>query len=318
MRRVAVLDDYSHIGSTITDWTILPNDIDVTFFTDHVSSTRSLVERLRDFDVIMAMRERTLFPRKIIEQLPKLRLLTTTGMRNAAIDLEAAKDCNVVVCGTDGLLYPTAELTWGLILALARHIPREDTQTRLGKWQVTLGSGLNGMTLGLLGLGRLGAQVARIGQAFQMKVLAWSPNLTAMRASACETEIVTKAALFSKSDVLSIHLVLGNRSRGLVGAQELKTMKPTAYLINTSRGPIIDEAALIQALDNGWIAGAGLDVFDEEPLPLSHPLRNKPNTVITPHMGYVTRETLQIFFDQTIENILAFFDNAPIRTLQPT
>ncbi len=318
MRRVAVLDDYLHIGSTITDWTILPNDIDVTFFTDHVSSTRSLVERLRDFDVIMAMRERTLFPRKIIEQLPKLRLLTTTGMRNAAIDLEAAKDCNVVVCGTDGLLYPTAELTWGLILALARHIPREDTQTRLGKWQVTLGSGLNGMTLGLLGLGRLGAQVARIGQAFQMKVLAWSPNLTAMRASACETEIVTKAALFSKSDVLSIHLVLGNRSRGLVGAQELKTMKPTAYLINTSRGPIIDEAALIQALDNGWIAGAGLDVFDEEPLPLSHPLRNKPNTVITPHMGYVTRETLQIFFDQTIENILAFFDNAPIRTLQPT
>ena len=286
MRRVAVLDDYSRIGRNITDWTILPSDIDVTFFTDHVSSTRPLVERLQDFDVIMAMRERTPFPRAIIEQLPKLRLLTTTGMRNAAIDLEAAKDCNVVVCGTDGLLYPTAELTWGLILALARHIPMEDTQTRLGTWQVTLGSGLNGMTLGLLGLGKLGVQVARIGQAFQMKVLAWSPNLTARRASACETELVTKAALFSRSDVLSIHLVLGNRSRGLVGARELKTMKPSAYLINTSRGPIIDEAALLQALDKGWIAGAGLDVFDEEPLPLSHPLRNKPNTVITPHMGY--------------------------------
>lgn len=317
MRRVAVLDDYSRIGSTITDWTILPKDVQVTFFTDHVSKTGPLVERLRDFDVIMAMRERTPFPRPILEQLPKLQLLTTTGMRNAAIDLEAAKDCNVVVCGTDGLLYPTAELTWGLILALTRHIPVEDAQTRLGKWQVTLGSGLSGMTLGLLGLGRLGAQVARIGQAFQMKVVAWSPNLTATRASACEAELVTRGALFARSDVLSIHLVLSNRSRGLVGAQELKTMKPSAYLINTSRGPIINEEALIQALDHGWIAGAGLDVFDEEPLPLSHPLRDKPNTVITPHMGYVTRETLQIFFDQTIENILAFFDNAPIRTLLP-
>jgi phosphoglycerate dehydrogenase-like enzyme len=261
------------------------------------------------------MRERTPFPRSLLERLPALRLLTTTGMRNAAIDMQAAADRGVVVCGTGGVVYPTAELTWGLILALLRHIPREDQATRAGRWQVSMGIGLQGKVLGVIGLGNLGSQVATVGKAFQMPVLAWSQNLTAERAAQFGATLVSKDELLSQSDIVTIHLVLSPRTRGLLGAQELALMKPTSYLVNTSRGPIVDEQALVAALQKQAIAGAALDVFDEEPLPLDHPLRRLENTVITPHVGYVTVETYRIFFAQTVENIRAFLDGAPVRVI---
>ncbi len=315
MVRVAVLDDYQDVARKMTDWSVLPEDVEVAVFRDHLTDQAAVVERLKDFDIVMAMRERTPFPRTLLEQLPQLRLLTTTGMRNAAIDMQAASDCNVLVCGTGGILYPTAELTWGLILSLLRHIPDEDQATRAGRWQVSMGLGLHGKTLGLMGLGRLGSEVARVGNAFQMDVIAWSQNLTAERAAECGATLVSKDELLARADILSIHLVLSARSRGLIGHQELNRMKPTAYLINTSRGPIVNEAALIAALRDGTIAGAGLDVFDEEPLPLDHPLRRAVNTIITPHIGYVTEETYQVFFDETVENIQAFLQGAPVRVL---
>jgi len=236
-------------------------------------------------------------------------------MRNAAIDLAAASERGVVVCGTEGLPYPTAELTWALILALARHVPKEDRAVRDGSWQTTLGVGLNGRTLGLLGLGRLGAQVARIGLAFGMETLAWSQNLTAERAAEVGARLVARDVLLQRADVLSIHLVLGERTRGLLGARELGLMKRTALLVNTSRGPIVDEAALVHALSTGAIAGAGLDVFDIEPLPVDHPLLGAPNTVITPHLGYVTEDTYRIFYGQALENIQAYLRGAPTRVL---
>lgn len=315
MVRVAVLDDYQDVARKMTDWSALPAEVEVEVFQDHLTDQVAVAERLKDFDIVMAMRERTPFPRALLEQLPRLRLLTTTGMRNAAIDMQAAADCHVLVCGTGGILYPTAELTWGLILSLLRHIPDEDQATRAGRWQVSMGLGLNGKTLGLMGLGRLGSEVARVGNAFQMDVIAWSQNLTAVRAAERGATLVSKDELLVRADILSIHLVLSARSRGLIGHQELNRMKPTAYVINTSRGPIVDEAALIAALRNGTIAGAGLDVFDEEPLPLDHPLRRAENTIITPHIGYVTQETYQVFFDETVENIQAFLKGAPVRVL---
>ena len=315
MVRVAGLDDYQNVARKMTDWSVLPADVEVEVFRDHLTDQAAVAERLKDFDIVVAMRERTPFPRTLLEQLPQLRLLTTTGMRNAAIDMQAAADCNVLVCGTGGILYPTAELTWGLILSLLRHIPDEDQATRAGRWQVSMGLGLHGKTLGLMGLGRLGSEVARVGNAFQMNVIAWSQNLTAERAAECGATLVSKDELLARADILSIHLVLSARSRGLIGHQELNRMKPTAYLINTSRGPIVDEAALIAALQNGTIAGAGLDVFDEEPLPLDHPLRRTANTIITPHIGYVTAETYKVFFDETVENIQAFLQGVPVRVL---
>ncbi len=315
MLRVAVLDDYQDVARKMTDWSVLPADVEVAVFRDHLTDQAAVAKRLKDFDIVMAMRERTPFPRTLLEQLSRLQLLTTTGMRNAAIDMQAAADCKVLVCGTGGILYPTAELTWGLILSLLRHIPDEDQATRAGSWQVSMGLGLNGKTLGLMGLGRLGSEVARVGNAFQMDVIAWSQNLTAERAAERGATLVSKDELLARADILSIHLVLSARSRGLIGHQELNRMKPTAYLINTSRGPIVDEAALIAALRTETIAGAGLDVFDEEPLPRDHPLRRTANTVITPHIGYVTQETYQVFFDETVENIQAFLKGAPVRVL---
>lgn len=315
MVRVAVLDDYQNVARKMTDWSVLPADVEVEVFQDHLTDQAAVAERLKNFDIVMAMRERTPFPRALLEQLPRLRLLTTTGMRNAAIDMQAAADCHVLVCGTGGILYPTAELTWGLILSLLRHIPDEDQATRAGRWQVSLGLGLHGKTLGLMGLGRLGSEVARVGNAFQMDVIAWSQNLTAERAAERGATLVSKDELLARADILSIHLVLSARSRGLIGHRELNRMKPTAYVINTSRGPIVDEAALIAALRNGTIAGAGLDVFDEEPLPLDHPLRRTAHTVITPHIGYVTEETYRVFFAETVENIQAFLKGAPVRVL---
>ena len=315
MVRVAVLDDYQDVARKMTDWSVLPADVEVAVFRDHLTDQAAVAERLKDFDIVMAMRERTPFPRTLLEQLPQLRLLTTTGMRNAAIDMQAASDFNVLVCGTGGILYPTAELTWGLILSLLRHIPDEDQATRAGRWQVSMGLGLKGKTLGLMGLGRLGSEVARVGNAFQMDVIAWSQNLTTERAAECGATLVSKDELLARADILSIHLVLSARSRGLIGHRELDRMKPTAYLINTSRGPIVDEVALIAALQNGTIAGAGVDVFDEEPLPLDHPLRRAANTIITPHIGYVTAETYKVFFDETVENIQTFLQGAPVRVL---
>ena len=317
MARVAILDDYQNVARRMADWASLPAGTDVVVFADHLKEAGAVAGRLADFDAVVAMRERTAFPRALLERLPKLKLLVTTGMRNASIDVGAAVERGITVCGTSGLPYPTAELTWGLILALARHIPAEDRATREGRWQVSCGLGLNGKTLGVIGLGGLGSRVAKIGSAFEMEVIAWSQNLTAARAAEVGAKLVTKDELLSRSDVVSVHLVLGDRSRGLLGAAELARMKRTSYLINTSRGPIVDEAALVAALRQGTIAGAGLDVFDDEPLPLDHPLRSLPNTVLTPHLGYVTEEGYRIFYGQALEDVKAWLAGQPVRVLRP-
>jgi phosphoglycerate dehydrogenase-like enzyme len=315
--RVAILDDYQGVALRLADWASLPG-ADVVAFRDHVADEARVAARLADFDAVVAMRERTPFPRTLIECLPRLRLLVTTGMRNAAIDLRAAADHGTLVCGTGGLPSPTAELTWGLILALVRHVPREDRATRNGGWQETLGTTLAGKTLGVLGLGQLGSRVARVGRAFEMDVLAWSQNLTAERAAAVGATLAGgREELLARADVVTIHLVLSERTRGLLGARELALMRPSAYLVNTSRGPIVDERALIAALEAGAIAGAGLDVYDEEPLPPDHPFRRLPNTVITPHLGYVTEETYRVFYGQALEDVRAFLAGAPVRVLSP-
>ena len=315
MTKVAVLDDYQNVALQMADWDSLPDDVSVDVFQDHLSAEDDVAARLGSYDIVVAMRERTPFQRSLLERLPNLRLLVTTGMRNASIDMVAASDNGVTVCGTDGVPYPTAELTWGLILALLRKIPTEDQATRDGDWQVTMGEGLHGKTLGMLGLGRLGSQVASVGVAFGMNVIAWSQNLTAERAEEFGATLVTKEELLSSSDIVTIHLVLSGRTRGLIGADELSLMKPTAYLVNTSRGPIVEEEALIDALTSGAIAGAGLDVFDIEPLPLDHPLRSIPNTVLTPHMGYVTAETYRVFYGDAVEDIRAFLDGGAVRVI---
>ena len=315
MTKVAVLDDYQSVALDMADWDSLPADVTVNVFSDHLSEEDDVANRLEPYQVVVAMRERTPFQRSLLERLPNLRLLVTTGMRNASIDLAAARDNGVTVCGTDGVPYPTAELTWGLILALLRKIPTEDQATRQGRWQVTMGEGLHGKTLGVMGLGRLGSQVASVGGAFGMNVVAWSQNLTAERASEFGATLVSKEALLSESDVVTIHLVLSGRTRGLIGVAELSLMKPSAYLVNTSRGPIVDEPALVAALRTGAIAGAGLDVFDTEPLPVDHPLKSLPNTVLTPHMGYVTSETYRVFYDDAVEDISAFLAGNPVRVI---
>ena len=317
MARVALLDDYQGVALGMADWKNLPAGTEVTVFKDHLADEGAVAKRLADFDIVMALRERTPFPRSLLERLPKLKLLITAGMRNASIDMKAAADRGVVICGTAGLPYPTAELAWGLILSLMRHIPAEDRATREGKWQTSLGLGLNGKTFGALGLGTLGSRAARVGKAFEMEVLAWSQNLTAERAKEVGATLVTRDELLARSDIVSIHLVLGDRTRGLIGARELGLMKRSAYLVNTSRGPIVDEVALIRALGDGTIAGAGLDVFDEEPLPLDHPFRRLPNIAITPHLGYVTAETYRIFYSHALEDIKAYLDGSPVRVIKP-
>jgi phosphoglycerate dehydrogenase-like enzyme len=314
--RIAILDDYQGVALRQADWKSLPADAAVVVFRDHLADPEAVAARLAGFDVVMALRERTPFPRGLLERLPRLRLLVTAGMRNAAIDLRAAAERGIVVCGTAGLPYPTAELAWGLVLALMRRIPLEDRATREGRWQETVGLGLNGKTLGVLGLGTLGSRVARFGRAFEMTVLAWSQNLTAERAAEVGATLVGKDELLARADVVTNHHVLSERTRSLIGARELQRMERTAYLVNTSRGPIVDEAALVRALGEGTIAGAGLDVFDEEPLPLEHPLRRLPNTVITPHLGYVTEETYRVFYGQALEDIQAYLRGAPIRVLR--
>jgi phosphoglycerate dehydrogenase-like enzyme len=312
---VAILDDYQGVALAMADWRSLHPQATIEAFADHLDDLDAVARRLHAFECVVAMRERTPFPRALFAKLPNLRLLVTAGMRNAAIDLTAATERKVQVSGTDMLPYPTAELTWGLILALFRRIPQEDRATRAGHWQTTLGIGLKGKTLGLLGLGRLGSQVARVGQAFGMEVIAWSQNLTAERAATAGAALVTKDELFARADVVSIHLVLSPRSRGLVGAAELGRMKRTAFLVNTSRGPIVDEAALLASLQEQRIAGAGLDVFEPEPLPREHPLLRLDSVVITPHLGYVTEEGYRLAYGHAVENIRAFLEGKVLRPL---
>jgi phosphoglycerate dehydrogenase-like enzyme len=311
---VAILDDFQNVTRELADWNRLPPHVGVTVFNDHVEG-EALVERLKPFDVLVVTRERTKLPRSLVERLLALKLVVTAGMRNLGIDLAACREHGVLVCGTGSGSSPTAELAWGLILALARHIPEEDRSLRAGRWQTTIGTGLKGKTLGVLGLGRLGTQVARVGLAFDMNVIAWSQNLTAERAAEAGVTRVDKADLFRQADVLTIHLLLSERTRGIVGRDELALMKPTAFLVNTARAAIVDEEALLEALIGKKIAGAGLDVFGREPLPADAPILRAPNTVLTPHLGYVTRETYDVYFPQALEDIEAWLAGKPVRVI---
>lgn len=313
--RVAILDDYQGVALKLADWDGLSPRAAAEAFRDHIEERDALVERLRPFGAIVAMRERTPFPRALLERLPNLKLLITAGRYNKSIDVDAATELGIQVCGTEMLPYPTAELTWGLILGLVRHIPREDRAVREGRWQTTLGVGLKGKTLGILGLGRLGAQIAAVGKAFGMEIAAWSQNLTADRAAAAGARLVDKATLFAEADVITVHLQLSDRTRGLIGAADLARMKPTAYFINTSRGPIADERALADALRQKRIAGAAVDVFNAEPLPADHPFCQLDNLVLTPHLGYVTEENYRQIYPQAVENIRAFLDGSVLRAL---
>lgn len=310
---IAVLDDWQNVASEVVDWSVLESIGQVSFLHDYPADTETLAERLRAYQVICVMRERTLFDRALLERLPNLKLLVTGGMRNAALDVKAARALGIEVCGTDSYKHAAPELTWALIMGITRNLVSEANSLRAGGWQVGLGSDLHGKTLGLLGLGSIGKWIARYGQAFGMRVIAWSENLTEEAASEVGVTRVSKQALFEQADVLSVHLVLGDRSRGLVDAQALGWMKPGAYLINTSRGPIIDEAALIDILRQRRIAGAALDVFDQEPLPAEHPFRTLDNVLATPHVGYVTEHNYRTFFGQMIEDIQAWHAGAPIR-----
>jgi phosphoglycerate dehydrogenase-like enzyme len=309
--RVAVLDDYQKVARTSADWSAVEARAELTVFHDHLHDHEALVRRLAPFDVICVMRERTPMTAALIAALPRLRLIASTGAANASIDTEAAAAHGITVVHTGYASTPTIEFTWAAILGLARDIAGEAASVRTGGWQAGLGSELHGKTLGILGLGRIGSAVARIGQAFGMHVIAWSENLEEETASELGVQRVDKRALFSRSDFLTIHTRLSERTRGLVGAVELATMKPTARLINSSRGPIVDEAALVDALIAGRIAGAAVDVFETEPLPANHPFRDLPNVLATPHIGYVTEEMYRTFHGDTVTNIVAWLDALP-------
>ena len=313
--KVAVLDDYQSVAETMADWSQLPPGAEAAFFSDHLTSEDALVERLAGFDVVVGMRERTPFPRSLLARLPNLRLLVTTGRRNASFDIAAATELGVAVCGTDGAGEGPTELTWGLIIAMLRQIPLEDRRSRQGRWGTTVGVGLKGKTIGLLGLGHIGSLMARVAHAFDLNVIAWSQNLTAARAQECGAALVDKDALFRDSDIVSIHVVLSERTRGLVGARELALMRPTAYVVNISRGPIVDEAALVDALQRRAIAGAALDTFDTEPLPENHPLLQLDNALICPHLGYVTDDSYRAMYAGVIEDIRAFASGEPVRVI---
>ena len=314
--RVAVLDDYQSVAADMADWNSLAPRAEVAFFHDRPEDAEALAARLEPFPVIVIMRERTPFPRALIERLPNLRLLVTTGRRNAAVDIAAATDHGVQVCGTDTLGHPTVELTWALILALARHVPSEAAALREGRWQTSIGTDLDGAVLGLVGLGRVGGAVAAIGRAFGMRPIGWSQNLTPERAAEVGAERVEKAELFARADVVTLHMVLSERTKHLVAAPELALMKPTAVIVNTSRGGLIEEAALVRALRERRIAGAGLDVFDREPLPKASPLLELDNVVATPHLGYVTERNYRVMYGQAVEAVAAFLaKDPPIRPL---
>lgn len=315
--RCAVLDDHQEAATTLADWSPVADRVEVVTFTDHLSDEDRLAARLADFDILVTLRERVPFPASLFDRLPRLALLVAGGMRNSVIDYAAAARNGVTVCGTASSGTPPVELTWALLLGLARGIVQENTALRAGgPWQSTLGADLHGRRLGLLGLGRIGSRVARVGLAFGMDVVAWSRNLTAERAAEVGVRLAgSKEELLADSDFVSVHLALGDRTRGLIGAPELASMRPTAYLVNTSRAAIVDQEALLDALRAGRIAGAGLDVFDTEPLPLDHPLRTAPRLLATPHLGYVTRANYATYYGEAVEDIAAFLDGAPVRVL---
>jgi len=306
--RIAVLEDYQNVALSLADWSVLDARATVTVFNDHLADPDTVVERLQPFDIVCVMRERTPMTRTVIERLPKLRLIASTAPRNASIDLKAAEERGVQVVHTGYTSAPTIELTWALILGSARHLVVENASLRSGGWQRSIGDDMAGRTLGVLGLGNVGGAVAQIGMAFGMNVIAWSQNLTAERAAAANAELVSKEELFWRADVVSVHVVLSDRTRGLVGASELALMKPTARPVNTSRGPIVVEADLIAALKARTIAGAAIDVFDQEPLPLDHPFRTLPNVLATPHIGYVSHGLYTRFYQDTVENISSWLD----------
>lgn len=313
--QIAVIDDWQNVARDVVDWSALSGVGEVHFLHDYPAGNATLAGRLREFDVICVMRERTRFDEDLLRQLPKLKLLVTGGMRNAALDLKAAEALGIQVSGTDSYKHAAPELTWALIMAATRNLVAEANALRAGKWQQGLGGDLHGKTLAILGLGSIGQRVAQFGQVFGMRVIAWSENLTAERAAAAGVTYVGKQALFEQADVLSVHLVLSERSRGLVDAQALAWMKPSALLVNTARGPIVDEAALIKALHKKQLAGAALDVFEQEPLPAQHPFRTLENVLATPHVGYVSGQNYQQFYSQMIEDIQAWAAGAPVRLL---
>lgn len=316
--RCAVLDDYQGAALTYADWTLLDGEVEVHVLREHLTDREQLVDALRYFEIVVAMRERTPFDADLLARLPRLRLLVTTGMRNASIDLVAAAAAGVTVCGTASGSTPPMELAWTLILGLARQLTVENQALRNGgPWQSTVGQDLHGRTLGLLGLGRIGSRMARVGTAFGMDVVAWSQHLTAERATAAGAQLADSTeGLLRRSDVVSIHLQLSERTRGLLGEAELRAMKPTAHLVNTSRAGIVDRVALLKALREGWIAGAGLDVFETEPLPVDDPLRSLPNVLATPHLGYVSEANYRTYYGEAVEDIAAFVAGKPIRQLQ--
>lgn len=314
--RCAILDDYQQAALGSADWSAIAGAVDVRVLHHHVDESE-LASLIGDCEIVVIMRERTPFRASLFAKLPSLELLVTSGMRNAAIDLAAAKEHGVTVCGTASRSEPPAELTWALILGLARHITREAASFRSnGPWQSTIGIDLRGRTIGIVGLGNVGRRVARVAAAFDMRVLAWSQNMTAGRAEMSGAQLAaSKDDLLTNSDLVSIHLVLSDRTRGLIGADDLRRMKPTAYLINTSRAAIVDQQALVRALQEGWIAGAGVDVFEEEPPPPEDPLRSLPNVLATPHLGYVSQEQYRTYYGEAVEDIAAYLAGSPMRTL---
>ena len=317
MFRAAVLDDYQNVALTFADWSPITRDVEVKVFDKPFANQAEVIKALQGFAIIVGMRERTPFPRKVIEALPDLKLLITTGARNNSFDVKACSERGITVCGTGVVGSPTTGIAFGLMLELTRRVGFENARLKAGApWQVTIGRDLEGLTLGILGLGKLGQRSATVGKAFGMKTIAWSQNLTPEKAQAGGEELVTKEDLFRSADVVTIHLILSDRSRGLVGAKELGLMKKTSYLVNTSRGPIVDEKALIATLQSKSIAGAGLDVFDVEPLPLDHPFRKMDNVVITPHLGYVSEQNYRKYFPDIVEDIRAWLDGKPVRVVE--
>src|SRR5579884_3051765 len=316
MIRAAILDDYQNVAMAMADWSPIAQDVQITVFNEPFANQAEAIKALQGFAVVVGMRERTPFPRAVIEALPDLKLLITTGAKNNSFDLKAAADRGVTVCGTRTFGSPTVGITFGLILELTRRIGFENARLKRGeRWQITIGRDLEGLTLGIVGLGKLGRRSAEVGKAFGMNVIAWSQNLTPEKAAEAGAGYASKEELFAKSDIVTIHYQLGPRSRGLITAEDIGRMKKTAYLINTARGPIVDETALIAALREKRIAGAGLDVFDVEPLPLDHPFRSMDNVVITPHLGYVSEQNYKKYFPDIVENIRAWLDGKPVRVI---
>lgn len=313
--KIAILDDFQGVALKMADWSALRPKADITVFRDHLSDAAAVVQRLKPFDVVCVMRERTPLPRAILDQLPNLKLIASTAARNASINVVAATERGIAVCGTGYSANGAAELTWALIMAAVRDLPAECASIRKGQWQMSVGENLEGKTLGVVGLGRIGSSIAKYAQAFGMNAIAWSQNLTSETAEQRGARLVSKEELFREADIVTVHLILSGRTKGIVGAPELKLMKSTAYFINTSRGPLVDENALIAALKSRAIAGAALDVFDVEPLPESHPFRTLDNVVATGHIGFVTRESYTKFYGDTVDNILAWLDGKPIRVM---